>query len=364
MILSDIARLRLCNQQLLRPSLTTPAEVVRWFGAVQSQDLASSVFAIGLRMRDASEALVERSIADRSIVRSWPMRRTIHCMPAEDARWMIRMLAPRQIARMAPYHRRMGIDDKDLKRAGKVIHSALTRERQLARSELYRKLNTAGIATDGPANQMRGMHILVHWAQAGLICIAPRRAKQQMFGLLEEWTPAGRNLSGDEALAELAKRYFQSHGPATVKDFAWWAGLKMIEAKRALQSIAGLLHSVRLGQNEYWLMRDAPGAGARATPVLLLPAFDEYTVAYADRSVAADKAVLASVNHGLSANIVIDGRIAGTWKRTLSGSGGVVVTSDLLRSLSSKERIGLTKAVERYAEFLGRTPSSGQQRQK
>src|SRR5579885_2508321 len=110
---SDIARLRFASQRLAATAFTSPVEVVRWFGAIQSQDLPASLYAIGLRMHDATESILERSLSEGSIVRSWPMRRTIHCMGAEDARWMIRMLAPRGIARMKPYHRAMNITDHE-----------------------------------------------------------------------------------------------------------------------------------------------------------------------------------------------------------------------------------------------------------
>lgn len=357
MIISQITRLRLYNQQLLSHSLKSPAAVVRWFGALQSQDLASCLYAIGLRMQDTSEHLVERAIADRSIVRTWPMRRTIHCLPAEDARWMVRLLAPRQNVRMASYYRKAGITEDELELAGKAIHSALAGGKQLMRSELYQELNAAGIATDAAAGGMRGLHILVHWAQAGLICIASRNAKQQTFALFDEWVPRGRDLSGAEALAELAKRYFQSHGPATVRDFAWWAGLTMAEARQGLRAIADSLKPLRVDGVEYWLARDCPAAKqAPYDSVFLLPAFDEYTVAYADRTATADEAVLAQINHGISPNIVINGRIAGTWKRKLS-TNTVSVSSKLLRCLTGEEQAGLTKAVEEYGRFVGRTTS-------
>jgi len=185
---SDIARRRLDNQRLTHPSFTTPAEVVRWFGAIQSQDLRGSLYAIGLRMRDATEALVDQAIADRSIVRSWPMRRTIHCMAAEDARWMIRMLAARGLARMQSYHRRMGITAEHLRRAGKVFESSLAGNQQQTRTELYQRLNADGVPTDMPDGQTRGLHLLCHWAQAGLICLAARQGRQPTFALLEDWT--------------------------------------------------------------------------------------------------------------------------------------------------------------------------------
>lgn len=356
---SDIARLRLDNQRLSRSSFTNPVEVVRWFGAIQSQDLPGSLYAIGLRMRHATAALVERSLADGSIVRSWPMRRTIHCMAAEDARWMIRTLAPRGIARMKPYHRQMRITDDDLHRTGKVLESALARTR-LTRPELYQRMNDAGVSTATPGVPMRGLHLLVHWAQAGLICMAARRGKQPTFALLEEWTPRGRDLSGDDALAELASIYIRAHAPATTKDFAWWAGLTVAEAKRALLLIGDLLKAARVDGVEYWLMRDAPAPSSGRLPLLLLPAFDEYTVAYAERGIAADPSLLPSIGHGLAANILVNGRIAGTWKRTLLSDGTLALSPSPLRILNRKEQADWARAAGRYAAFVGAKLAPGE----
>lgn len=349
---SEVARLRLTNQRLKDSALSSPVEVVRWFGAIQSQDLPASLYAIGLRMRDAPEAVVERSLADGSIVRSWPMRRTIHCMAAEDVRWMIRVLAPRGITRMKPYYRAMNSTDTDLARAGRLLESSLAHNTQLTRGELYERLNAEGVATKTSDVPMRGLHFLVHWAQAGLICLAAHRGKQPTFALLEDWTPPGRNLSGDDALAELVSIYFRAHAPATVRDFAWWSGLTMGEARRAVYLAGDLLSSAAIDGVEYWLMRDAPEAPSGPLPLLLLPAFDEYTVAYADRSVAVDRSLLPRIGHGFAPNILVNGRIAGTWKRTILTQHTVEVTLSLLRTLNRKEESSLTRAIKRYAGFL------------
>ena len=351
---SDIARLRLANQCLTSPAFTSPVGVVRWFGAIQSQDLPASLYAIGLRMRHSTEAIVERALSDGTIVRSWPMRRTIHCMAAEDARWMIRMLAPRGIVRMKPYHRSMNITDHELQRAGNVLESALARGTQLTRGELYERLNAERVVTKTPDGAERGLHLIVHWAQAGLICLAARRGKQPTFALLDHWTPRGRDLSGDDALRELAAIYSRAHAPATVKDFSWWSGLTMAEARRGLHLAEDLLRCATIDGVEYWLMRDAPRSGPGPLPVLLVPAFDEYTVGYADRSVAVDPSLLPSISHGLAANVLIGGRIAGTWKRTVLAQGSVAVSTRLLRSLNKREQMSLDLGIRRYAEFLER----------
>jgi hypothetical protein len=266
---------------------------------------------------------------------------------------MIRMLGPRCMERMKPYHRAMGISADDLARAGKVFEATLA-GMPLTRPELYQRLNDAGVATKTPGVPMRGLHLLVHWAHAGLICIAARQGKQPTFALLEEWIPRGRDLSGDDALVELVKIYFRAHAPATVKDFAWWTGLPMAQAKRAVVLAGDLLRATKLEGVEYWILRDAAAASSGPLPVLLLPAFDEYTVAYADRSAAGDASKLRSAAHGLAPNILINGRIAGTWKRTLLADNTVAIAPRLLRILNRKEQTGLEQAAEGYAAFLGR----------
>ena len=351
----DITGLRLLAQRISRPEGKTPADVVRWFGAVQSQDLAASLWAVGLRINKpaVTEADVERAIADRSVIRSWPMRGTIHLMPAEDARWMVRLLAPRLDAKLAGNYRLAELTPETLKQAGDVIAKTLAGN-QCTRAEIYAALNAAGIETSGHNTQQRGMHLLVHWARHGLICVTPRRGKQQTFALMDEWMPGGNDLSGDEALAELGRRYFRSHGPATLKDFAWWTGATLTEVKRATGAIKGEFERETVGGVEYWLSPGKTKGGKRRA--FLLPPFDEYTVAYADRSAVVDRERLVASGHGIGSNLIIDGRLAGTWKRTLK-KDTVTVEFDPLRPLSAEEKALVAPAVEPYARFLGLNPS-------
>src|SRR5262249_14704835 len=166
------------SQRLSRREGGTPADVVRWLGAVQSQDLPASLWAVGLRMANAvTEVDVERAIADKSVIRSWPMRGTIHLMPAQDARWMVRLLAPPLDPKVPANYRRAGLSAEVISRAGDVIAKTLA-GKQCTRAEVYAALNAAGIPTSGQNAEQRGLHLLVHWARHGLICITPRRGKQ------------------------------------------------------------------------------------------------------------------------------------------------------------------------------------------
>src|SRR5262245_9069513 len=237
---SGILRRRLENQALARRSFRTPAEVVAWFGAVQAQDYLGALWALGLRMRSTSEAGVEAAEAQRAIVRSWPMRGTLHFVAAADVRWMTRLLAPRVLARNAArIKREVGVDAGVVARCREVVTRALEGGKRLERSELYQALDARRIRTAGS----RGLHILGWLAMEGTLCLAGRSGKQHTFALLDEWLPATRALERDAALAELAARYFGSHGPATRQDLMWWAGVTLKDAQAAIDAAGPRLAS-------------------------------------------------------------------------------------------------------------------------
>ena len=343
----DVARRRLHNQLITRHSFEKPGDVVRWMGAVQAQDYRGGLWAVGLRVPDATEADVERAIAERNIVRTWPMRGTLHFVAPEDVRWMLELLTPRVVARSAGRHRQLGLDDATFSRSRRAVERALRDGRRLPRTAAYRALEAAGIATTG----QRGIHILGWLAQKGVVCFGPREGKQQTFVLLDEWVPAARALERDEALGELAERYFASHGPATLQDFTWWSGLTVADARSGLGMVASqFLHEVVDGRT-YWFSSSAPAEkGARAH---LLPVYDEYTVAYKDRSAVLDPAYARQTGNGIfSPIVVIDGWVAGTWKRTLDKQA-VTVVPDLFTPPSKTESRALAAAAERYGAFLG-----------
>lgn len=352
---SDIAGWRLRSQRIVGAGFKRPGEVVAWMGAVQAQDYLGALWALGIRMETAREETIEQAIADRTMVRSWPMRGTLHFVAPADLRWMLALLGSRVIAGQRARHRQLELDQAAFDRSRDIITRALVGGRRLTRDALYGTLEAAGVATTGE----RGLHILQRLALAGLLCFASRAGKQQTFALLEEWVPAARTLESNEALAELAGRYFQSHGPATVQDFAWWSGLTLAEAKRGIELAGSRLEREVVDGQSYWLAAASPGAEPAASPssptVWLLPPYDEYTVAYKDRSAVLDP------THGrvISGNgifypvIVVDGRVAGTWKRVFK-KGAVEITLSPFAPLKKKERQAAAHAAERYGAFLGK----------
>lgn len=345
----NIARLRLASQHIARPILDEPAAVVRRLGAVQAQDYLGALWGVGLRMRGATEASVEDAVARGAIVRTWPMRGTLHFVAAEDVRWMLSLLTPRVIAASAGRYRQLELDAKLFARAGRLAERALAGGKPLRRTSLYAIWNAAGIATEGA----RGLHIVGYLAQTGLVSFGPRDGRQPTFVLLDEWVRTARRLAGDEALTELARRYYTSHGPATVHDLAWWAGLTVAEARTATELAKPHLSSETGVGRTYWLdptVSPAPGAG-----VGLLPAWDEYTVAYRDRTdiVAPEDARRVNTGGGILRPVVVArGQVVGTWRRTLR-RGVVAVTPELFGRPGETEARAIAAASRRYGRFLG-----------
>lgn len=346
--LGAIADARQCNQQLVRPRFTTPAELVRWFGAVQAQDFRGSLWAVGQRLPAAVEADVEAAIASRAIVRTWPMRETLHFVAAPDARWMLRLLASRMIARSAGRCRQLELDQAAFARSRKILSRALRGGHRLARPAAYAALERGGVS---PAGQ-RGIHIIGRLAQEGLICLGPREGRQPTFVLFEEWVPPSPDLPRDAALAALATRYFASHGPATLPDFSWWAGLLVKDAQQAIDLAGAALVRESHGGRRSWT---TPHGATRPWPrpvAALLPSWDEYLVAYKDRHAALGHltGALPTMIVG-NALVVIDGRVRGTWKREVAPST-VRMSVESWSAVTDAERGAIARAAERYGRFL------------
>ena len=346
MTMSDIIRLRLSNQMIAQTKFSQPGEVVEWLGAVQAQDYAGSLWGIGLRLPGATKVDVERAVASKTIVRTWPMRGTLHFAPAEDVRWMLRLLTPRILAGKAGRYRQLELTEADFRRARQLFEQALVGKQALTRAEMYDVLERGKVSSAG----QRGIHILARLAQEGLICFGPHRGNQPTFVLLDEWLPNAKDLSREEALAKLAGSYFASHGPATLKDFVWWSGLKVSDAKSGLELVQPKLAPTELDGQIYWMTGPASDIDPAAR-AYLLPPYDEYTVGYKDRKAILDPAYAKQSGNGIfSPVIIIEGRIAGTWGRSVK-KDAVIIKLDFFTNPTEQEKEAAAAAAERYAKF-------------
>ena len=350
----SIAGLRLSALGIADPSAPNPATVVRRMLAMQAQDFAGAKWAIGLRGAGITEADVEGAIARGEIVRSWPMRGTLHFTPPEDLRWMMRIAADRQAAVAARQRADRGITDAELATAERVAREELA-GRTMRRDELLRAFERAGVATDG----QRAYALLWNLGHRMVIVFGPPDGKQPAFALLEEWIPTHRDLEGDEALGEFALRYFTGHGPATVRDLAWWASITLTQARTGLAIAAPSLERRELGGVEHW---SAPGLEPTRDAVHLLPGFDEYLLGYQDRSAVlraewADRIVPGN-NGVFQPTIVVNGLVVGRWHRIPSAKRASLAP-EWFMGPTAKAAGGVERALRRYAAFLGLPADAG-----
>jgi hypothetical protein len=341
---------RLGNQMLTASSPKGVEEVVAALGAVQSQDYTGAKWALGARIAKLTDAEVDRAFDEGRILRTHILRPTWHFVAPADIRWMLALTAPRVHGFSGSYYRKHELETKVFTRCHKAIARALEGGKHLTRNELQTALRKAGIESD---NLRLGL-IVMHAELSALICSGPRRGKQFTYALLEERVPPTRALSGDEALAELTRRYVTSHGPVTVRDFSWWSGLSMADARRGLASIASELEQHVLEELTYYSNASSRKAAKRpATPTAwLLPNYDEYFIAYKDRDL-----VLRNTPKPLPARpefahlLSIDGHLNGIWKRTFTPrAAGIELQT--YRPLAKAERTAVDKAVKRYEQFL------------
>jgi hypothetical protein len=339
-----ITRQRLRNQWIIRPSLR-PEKVVEWFGAVQAQEYGPAKWGLALRSRRGTTSnSIDRVVDEGRIVRTHVLRPTWHFVTPADLRWMLELTAPQVHRAMSSYNHQLGLDADIMTRAAGVIERALGDGGCLTRRELGAELDRAGL----PGKSTHLAHLAMYAELEGVICSGPRRGKQFTYALLADRAPAARRLARDEAIAELTRRHLRSHGPATIRDFVWWSGLKTADARRGLQMVRARSHDV--GGLTYWTLGGATRFRASLrNNVQLLPVYDEYLVAYRDHQAVPRPAYsLGGFQHAL----VIAGLVAGAW-RTIAGPDGVMIDLQPLRRLAAGEKRALDRAVARYGEFLG-----------
>jgi hypothetical protein len=345
-----IVRRRLAAQRIRSSGLSHPAEVVRWMTALQGQDLASATWSIGLRSPGTTQADVEAAFREGSIVRSWPLRGTLHVVLPEDLRWMLSLTTERLVRGSLARRTALDLDERQLETARDAAIGALRGGRALTRDGIYRVVEAAGVATSG----QRGYHVLWFLSQTGTLCLGPQEGKQQAFVLLDEWAPAGRSLEREEALGEFVLRYLRSHGPASIRDFAWWSSTTLADARRGLALVRGSLSSIERDGEELFFVDDGE---PERDGVRLLPGFDEYVLGYQDRSpqlarIHADR-VVPGGNGVFRSTVVDDGGIVGTWRRALSAKG-VSLDSQSFSRFSGRVNDGIARRGTEFARFLQR----------
>lgn len=341
---------RIVNQCLTGSSLQHPEDVVAWMGAVQAQEFGPARWGVGQRMLGATDAAIEQAFNDGHILRTHVLRPTWHFVHPRDIRWMLKLSAPRVHVANGFSYRRDGVDVRVRLRGEKVIARALEGGRHLTRTELATALKAAKLPHVGQALA----YLVMHAELEGVICSGPRRGKQFTYALLEERVPSAPGLSHDEALAELTRRYFTSHGPATMRDFTWWSGLTVAQARAGLAMVGQAIERVEIDGRVCWRQPGVVPRAVRAPFVRLLPIYDEFLVAFRDRqwmSSTLARTPVTMTPNTFAHQLVVDGRVEGSWTQS-KGSRGVDVQVTPWAPLSTRIHKAIAAEVRRYGAFL------------
>ena len=348
--MNSIARRRLASQHLVVPALRSAVDVVRRLGAVQAQDYPSAKWAIGQRTKSLVDADIEDAFTRGAILRTHVLRPTWHFVLPEDARWMLELTAPRVKVAATSYDLKLGLDENTFHKSNRVLERALRDGNQLTRTELREVLQRAGIKV--PTGHHAG-NLLFRAEQDRVVISGARRGKQFTYALFDERVPPAPRRDPDEALGELAARYFATRSPATLLDFVWWSGLRVAAAKRAIE-IARLRTETHNGR-AYWATRDAAASRPRASIAHLLPNYDEYFIGFKDRSAFAERlggAVTGARFDGLIGHgLFVDGQFVGGWDRPAGKQQ--MINLRLLLKLTRAERELVDRAARRFGEYLG-----------
>jgi hypothetical protein len=349
-----LTRKRLDNQGLSRVRFRSAPEVVRWFVAVQAQDFGGAKWGVGQRLPDSTDTAVEQAFNAGEILRTHVMRPTWHFVSPHDIRWLLALTAPRVHRFNGPNYRKYEIDGRTIARSRDAIERALDAGGHLTREELGAAIRRAKIPFDG----VRLAHLVMHAELEAAICSGPRRGKQFTYALTERRAPRARRLTREEALVELTRRYLASHGPATARDFAWWSGLSLADARAGVAALGDGVEHETIGRLTYWFVPSRLGAPTSTPLVHLLPNYDEGLIAYKDRDVPGGLSAPAGASrHGnFPHHLVIQGRVSGAWRRSI---GSKTIALDVLpyRTLTTPERRSVDTAIARHARFMAQPVS-------
>ena len=344
----EIAAWRLANLRLVGTPERDPVAVVRWLGAVQSQDYGPAKWSVAARTKGATDEVLDRAFNEGKILRTHVLRPTWHFVLPADIRLLLQVTGPRIQRGSRPRWRELGLDDGLLERSYDVFIDALRGGNHHTRRELGVILEGAGINVDG----QRLAHIMMNAELEMLLCSGPLSGKQHTYALLGERAAKASSLSDDAALGALVGRYFTSHGPATAKDLQAWCGLPLTDIKRGLAMVSGV-QSMEVEDKVFWFVGDPPEA-TDATGAHLLQLYDEYLMGYRDTRGVIDLAGpgrFPTIRPGFNGIVVLGTQVAGEWK-PVRGKDGVTVRVRPTRKLRTSERDDLDATAARYGDFL------------
>lgn len=346
----EIIERRLVNQKIGDPSLGRPEDIVSHLVAMQAQEYAMAKWAIGLRLPGLKEKDVEKAFNDGKILRTHLMRPTWHFVTPANIRWLLALTAPRVNQKNVSYYRKNELDDDIFKASQEVLLGVLQGGKHLPRAALKGALEREGILTD----TVRLGFILMRAELDAVICSGPRAGRQFTYTLLEERVPKTKALTRDEALAQFARRYFESRGPATLKDFSYWSGLTMKDVQAGMDMVQPAFDRVTVDTETFYFLPGPPPAGKTLLKTFLLPDYDEYIMSYRDRSILMRPHSVIPVDekgNPLSNHFfILDGQLSGFWAVPGTDRTKEIPLSPFTAP-DSREKRELEQALKRYQSF-------------
>lgn len=349
---NDISNLRLINQQIAGSDCNTPKEIVSRMGAMQAQDYNMAKWAIGCRLQGSTENMIESALDKGEIIRTHLLRPTWHFVASDDIYWLLDLTASQIRSAMKSNDKRLELDEAVFRKSNAILEKALEGGNHLTREELMNRLQSEKINT----TENRLSHMLMHAEIDGILCSGTTKNNKQTYASLPERVPEKTSVTRDEALAKLARLYFKSRGPASLKDFTWWSGLTVGQARHALDMVKSEFVSETFLNENYWFSAPSRDKNRTKSAVFFLPAFDEFLISYRDRTSALQS---ESFRKAVSSNgifrpvLVVNGKVEGIWKRTINKAGVLVETGFFEKSFSINPDV-LQKAISAYEYFIGK----------
>ena len=347
---NEISNVRLVNQQVFHPVYKSVKDVVEKMAALQAQDFNMSKWAIGTRLSNSTVKAIESAFNKAEILRTHLLRPTWHIVSSEDIYWITKLTAPQIKSALKSRQKELELTESVIKKSYKVIADSLEKGKHLTREELVKELEKSKIKT----SNNRASHIFLMAELEGLVCSGIISGKKQTYALLEKRVPGKKILYKDEALAELAGRYFSTRGPATLQDFAWWSGLSISDSKNALEMIRKDFISETINSKTFWFKDSFPASNGENDTVHLLPAYDEFVISYKDRSPAVDQGniIKAVSNNGIFRPVIIhNGKVTGIWN-TLRNKEKVLIEAKLFKSPGNKVKKLIQEAAFKFGKFF------------
>jgi len=352
MTLPEIATLRLRNQQIEGSKFQSVKELVGWMGGMQAQDFAMAKWAVGIRLPHSTEKTVEEAYNQGKIIRTHLMRPTWHFVSANDIYWMLELTAPQIRKIMKTNDRRFELNDAVYAICNRMLEQVLSDGQSLMREELVMEFDKIHIRTD----ENRLSHIMVRAELDGVVCSGPMKGNKLTYSLLSDRVPSKKHYSHEEALATMASRYFTSHCPASLRDFVWWSGLSITNARKGLEAIKPGLISESIGKETYWMTNSFTDTAPAKPSVHLLPSYDEFLIAYADRAAALEavhnKKIIS--NNGIFRPIiVVNGQVVGLWKR-ITKKDTIFIEVTHFNPFNTETVHSIEQEASRYGTFLNK----------